>query len=215
MRGYRITGWPTRFSLLLVALLLSSCSRVRVTSPLSDPDKAKPDEQLCGVWKAVPSNKEVEESGDYFLFIGKVGRGDVPAGIMKGVGIGIDSKKIVGDMPLYFFTTSIGDNNYASLFEKAVFDQTKFPTWNKRNIKEFALYKYKVEGDKLMVWWEKNDDAVEAAVRKGELKGMIEEKGSPKVITLTNGEDLSRFLAKGGDKLFFLEKSKIVYSRVK
>lgn len=218
MREYRIAKRLVRFCLLLVALLLSSCGRrVRVASPLSDPDKAKPDEQLCGMWKVVPSDKEPDDSSNAFLCIGKVGRRDVPSGIMMTIMIYMDAEKKIMAMPMYFFTTSIGDNKYANLFEEAAFDQARTPTWNKRNIKDFILYKYKVEGDKLIVWWDKiDDDAVIAAVRKGELKGTIEGKGNPnETVTLTDGGDLSRFLSKGGDKKFFHEENKDVFLRVK
>ncbi len=216
MRGYGITNRPIRFSLLLLALLLSSCSPVAMTTPLADPDKAKPDERLCGIWK--PLNKEANDSDNFFLFIGKVRHPGVPAGIMKTVAIGVDSENYFADISLYFIATSLGGNNYANFFEEAAFNRAKSPDWNKENIKNFLLCKYKIEGDKLMVWLGLDWKAVEAAVRKGELKGTIEKKGNSKkgvFVTLTDGEEVARFLAKGGDKVFFLEESKVVYSRVK
>lgn len=219
MRWHRVQKRSAQFTLLLLALILSSCGRVRLTSPLTDPDEAKPDERLCGVWK--PKNKKQNDSEDVFLFIGKVGQQGVPSGIMKAVLIGIDSKKnTLNEDSFYFFTTSADDINYANLIVDEPFNRTQCPTWDKRKIEHFALFKYKV-GENRLTLWNIKDDAVEAAIRKGRVKGKIgEQQGKPKVkiVTLTDGADLLRFLTKGGDKEFFAAEDKdalIIFSRVK
>ncbi len=202
---------PARLFLLLVAILLPSCGRIRVTSPLSDPEKAKPDEQLCGMWKPTEQDENAPNKG--FLLIGKVRVQDVPAGIMKALALEIDANKEIRDLGLYFFTTSAADDSYASFFLENVVDPGTSPVWNKKNMRSFLLYKYKVEEDKLTIW-DMDDDAVEAAVRQGLVKGKIEGKNT-KTVTLTDGEDLLRYLKEGGDKKLFEEKHKKVFLRVK
>jgi hypothetical protein len=190
-------------------------------SPLSDPDTAKPDDQLFGVWR--PLKKDNNSREIVFVLIGKSGRVDAPPGIMKHVCAGIDAKNAISvdDDNVYFFTTTVGESRYASLFEKTVFDRTKFPKWDKRNIKEYTLVKYKVEMDQLTVWL-MDEDAAEAAIRKGQVKGTVtaEKRGSSdkkKVITLTDGESLSKYLSNGGDKALFPdnEEHKLAFLRVK
>lgn len=219
MLATRFTKSPTRFSLLLLAILLSSCSRVRVISPLCDPDKSKLDERLCGAWKwSKDNNEDADDTKDVFLIIGKVNKPGVPSGIMKAVLIGLDSENSIDLSASYFSSTRAGDNNYVHLFEEAVFKRATSPAWDKRKIQPFDLYKYAIAGDKLTLWLRVNDDAVEAAVRKGQVKGTIEEKegnsSKKKIVTLTDGRDLLRFLKNGGDKVIF-DESKLVFIRIK
>lgn len=211
MLANRFTKSPARLSLLLLPLLLSSCGRVRVISPLSDPEKAKPDERLCGMWK--PEKKDDEASEIAFLFIGKVGLQNSPAGIMKAMAMELDKNNNIRDLSLYFFTTSAADERYANLFGEDVVNPDKSPVWNKKNMRSFLLYKYKIEDHKLTIW-HIDDDAVEVAVRKGQVKGKIEE-GNTTTVTLTDGEDLLRYLKAGGDKKLFEDKHKQVFVRVK
>jgi hypothetical protein len=170
MLGNQLRKSSVRLNLLLLALLLSSCSRVRVASPLSDPDKAKPDEQLYGAWRVSEKDAKKGKEDIFYLFIGKVGWPSVPSGIMKVVAIGLDSENGIDETPFYFFTTFSGDNNYANYFEEDEFKRAKSPAWDKRRLRSFGLLKYEVKGDKLVVWLYVNDDAVEAAVRKGQVK---------------------------------------------
>ena len=211
MLANRLVKSPVQLSLLLLALLSSSCGRVRVTSPLSDPEKAQPDERLCGMWK--PENKGDNAPDAAFLLIGKVGRQDVPAGIMKAMAMEIDKNNKLRDISVYFFTTPAADDTYANLFLEEVVDPANSPVWNKKSMRSFLLYKYKAEEDKLTIW-SMNDDAVEDAVRSGQVKGKIEGTNT-KTVTFTDGEDLLRYLKGGGDTKLFEEKRKQVYLRVK
>lgn len=91
--------------------------------------------------------------------------------------------------------------------------------------------KYRVEEDRLTIWF-LNRDAAEAAIQKGQLRGTIVDKveregkwegkwgkfeiaSGTKVTTLTDSENLSKFLADGGDKVLFPEKDKTILTRVK
>jgi hypothetical protein len=219
-----------RLAILLSAFLLSSCAPTfGLKHPLSDPDKAKPDTRLFGVWKACGE----KPNALFFLIIGKSGHRDVPPGIMKLILTGINPENIAyAEEFWYFFTTSVGNNSYAHLFDRSVvLDRAKFPIWDKRNIKMYELVKYKIEEDRLIVWF-MSRDAAEAAIQKGQLKGTIEEVKTnerkweekwgkletatlTKVTTLTDAEGLSKFLADGGDKVLFPESDKMIYLRVK
>jgi hypothetical protein len=163
------------------------------------------------MWK--PENKDGNASDNAFLFIGKVGRQDLPVGIMKAMAMETDKNHNIRDMSLYFFTTSAADNRYANLFGDDVVDPAKSPVWNKKNMRSFLLYKYKVEKDKLTIWGMR-DDAVEDAVRSGQVRGRIEGNNT-KTVTLPDGEALLRYLIGGGDKKLFEEKHTQMYLRVK
>jgi hypothetical protein len=213
MLANRLVNSLARLSLLLLALLLPSCSYPGLKKPLSDLDEAKPDKRLFGVWRPIDESKKERHSA--ICFIGKSGHRDVPQGIMKCILAGIDSNDdIIIEKPMYFFTTSVGDNSYGLFFEESVFDPAKFPRWDKRNIKKYTLFKYKVEEDRLNVWLMETD-AVEAAIRKGQVEGTVVETKKHKIITLTGGENLSKFLADGGDKVFFPRMDGAVLTRVK
>jgi hypothetical protein len=214
MLQYRIGDRPARFAMLLPTLLLSSC--IPLDKPLSHPDKAKPDTRLIGVWRREAKDWEGPEC--IFHFIGKSGHRGDPPGIMKIAGVGINQEGKINLDPMYFFTTSVGDSSYMNCFEGDVLDQSKFPTWDKGNIKVYLLIKYKIERDKLTIWTACKRSA-EAVIRKGQIKGTIQ--GGiwiiPPDVSLLGGENLSRFLADGGDKVLFPddEEHKRIFSRVK
>ena len=62
-----------------VCLLLSSC--IDTKTPLSDPEKAKADPQLAGVWRGPPTMASVE-----YYHVGLAG-GNLPPGIMRIVSV--------------------------------------------------------------------------------------------------------------------------------
>lgn len=217
----RITVRPAWLFLLLSTFLLASCSYPCLKSPLSDPDKAKLDAHLVGAWK--PLKSEEKKQHPDLLIIGKAEQRDAPPGIMKTVWIEIDKKNLISadDDNTYFFTTAIGDRGYAQCFDKVVFDRNKFPKWDQRNIKGYTLVKYKADDNQLTIWL-MDADATEAVIRKGEVKGTVtvEKRGSSnkkKVITVTDGKSLSKYLANGGDTALFPDndENKMVFSRIK
>lgn len=211
MVGYRIPKSPIRFGLLMSAFLLSSCFYPALKKPLSDPDKAIPDGRLFGVWR--PEVKDPTKPQPGIFFIGKSGHRGVPLGIMKCLVVSMDRNEIVREDPLYFFISSVDNKRYLHLFDKAVLDPDKFPAWDQENIKEYTLFRYKIEADKLTIW-PMDSDAVETAIRKGKIEGSIREEKNQKRITLRGGDNLSRFLADGGDKVLF-PKTEWILKRVK
>lgn len=202
-----------RLLILLSALSLASC--IRLSAPLSDPDKAKPDRDLLGVWSA--SENGSKGPAYPFLFVGDSGQRHVPPGIMKMIQVDSDKQNnVIAKEPLYFFTTSLGNSRYANLLDGVAADREKFPTWNKRNIKEYLLIKYQVEHDKLMVWLP-DSRAAEALIQAGKIKGTVQEQGlvKLKIVTVTDAASFSQFLGNGGDKVLFPDKGELIYSRVK
>lgn len=213
MLGYRIPKSPIRFGLLMSAFLLSSCGYPALKKPLSDPDNTKPDARLFGVWR--PEEKDPTKPQPGFVFIGKSGHRGVPLGIMKFLVVGIDeNNEIIREEPGYFFTTAVDNKRYLHFFDKSVLDPNKFPVWDQENIKEYTLYRYKIEADKLTIWL-MDSAAVETAIRKGNIDGTIREEKNAKSITLAGGDNLSSFLAKGGDKVLFSKQEWLVFKRVK
>jgi hypothetical protein len=197
----------------VLALLLPSC--VPSSPPLSDPDGAKADERLLGAWKYVDGGPT--DSLYWFLFVGKSGHAHAPPGIMKAVKVDNDKdEQVTVRGPLYFFPTSLANTTYANVFDDKVLDRERFLRWDKRNIKDCVLIKYAVEKDRL-TFWPMDTDAAEAAVNKGQLKGVVEEKGPLKLkdVALTGGDELARFLSSGGDKLLFPDAHRAVFERVR
>jgi hypothetical protein len=128
------------------------------------------------------------------------------------------NNNVMAKEPLLFFTTQIGNSKYASLFEPAAPDRTKFATWKKRNITEYLLIKYQIEQGRLSVWLPDSSEAA-ALVRSGKLKGDVVERGLLKdllrLVTINDSAILSRFLGDGGDKVLFPDSGKLVFSRVR
>jgi hypothetical protein len=185
---------------------------------LSDPDKAKPDLELLGVWGY--SKNALKDPRYWFLFVGKSGNRHLPPGIMNLIQVESDLKNnVMAKEPLPFFTTEIGNSKYANIkyvdFVPAA-DRAKLATRDKRNTKGYLLIKYQVEQDSLIVWLPDSKAAADL-VKTGKLKGSIADGGLLKfnLATIDDSAGLSRFLGKGGDKALFPDEGKLVFSRVR
>jgi len=144
---------PLLVPLVLVIVLLPGCW-VRVTEPLSDPDKAEPDEGLLGKW-----------SDDLEI--------DIPAvkGNPKWLMRAKESRKEVNetDRNFWFFTTKIGKHTYMTFYVEALGDSTPadfskegaFKEWNEKKDRAYCIYRYVLDRDKLTV-----DGGSEVAVKK-------------------------------------------------
>jgi hypothetical protein len=206
-----------RLLAFLTVFLLPSC----VDKPLSDPDKAKPDERLYGTWKAV--GKQFSPLRYEIVCIGKSSQEGAPAGIMSFVDVENDPQdrlRVRG--PTSFFTTSVGKATYANLcmedLELGPLVSRSAARWDKGKIKAYALLKYLVEADKLTVR-SLSADAAEEAIKKGNVKGTVERKGFLKLreLRLDGAEGLRSYLLKGGDEVLFPNKEELtgVFTRVK
>jgi hypothetical protein len=196
--------------LLLSSTILAGCV---LKDPLSNPDQAKLDDRLIGAWKY-----EGEKSKDenWILFVGKADLRHAPPGIMKAVSVENDREKQIGVRTHYFFPTCLSEVNYANLLDENPLDGEKEKTWNENRVQQWLLIKYSVEIDRLTIWF-LDASAVEKAVTRGEVKGIVEEKGLLKIkrTVFTDPKDLSRFLVNGGDKKLFSHDHKMVFSRIK
>jgi len=199
--------------LMVFAGVLPGCGCV-LKEPLSDPVKAKSDERLLGAWKIDDPDKKEK---DYcIVVIGKPDLRGVPEGMMKFVSLGSDNNDKLKVDAFCFFTTSVGMENYANILNHDFMDRDSPETWEKSRTKEWFLLKYSLENDRLSVWLV-NNEALEGAIIRDELKGTVEEKGALKMksITISDSKDFVRFLTNGGDKKIFTDKTKQVFSRIK
>jgi hypothetical protein len=101
--------------LCLIVVLLAGCN-VRVTEPLSDPDKAEPDKRLLGTWQWGLSRMEIDspavKGNPKRLGLMRIDSPAVkghPKGLMRSVYNGFDPTG------LWFFTTTIGKHTYGTI----------------------------------------------------------------------------------------------------
>ncbi len=183
------------FLLLTVCLLASGCDDS--TSPLSDPQKSKPDARLAGLWR------ERDKDGNVtYYHVGTTGN-KLPRGVMGVVQV---THLNSGDIQtpggrLLVFPTVLGDKTYLNMTDG---DQQQIQKKGWKSVKSYFLLKYKVEGDKLVVW-RMEEDAKRQAIKAGKIKGLIEEKKdkvNTRVVFTDTTENLARFVAQAGDGLW-------------
>ena len=129
--------------LCVPAILLSGC-RVRVTEPLSDPNKAEPDKRLIGKWTG-DDDPDVEINAPAV-------KGN-PKGLMRAI-----NKGRVDDPgnAFWFFTSSVGKHTYATIYvnsddEFADFrKEGAFEKWNKGN-RRYCIFQFVLDGDNVTV----------------------------------------------------------------
>lgn len=216
MPARRFTHLPARLLISVSVFLSSSC--LLLDNPLSDPEKAKPDTQLFGVWQISEAKGEKPKKPEFgLLLIGKSGVGGAPPGIMKIIQCAIDKENKIDTENWFFFLTRNGSSSYMNLvFFEGVGREGVIPaSWDKVKVEGYGLLKIKSEEDKLVLWLG-DLKAANAAIRKGQLKGKAE-VGWLKISIIAGGETLSRFLEDGGDKALFpdTDKNKVVFTRLK
>jgi len=197
--------------LLVITAILPGC--VVLNESLSNPAEAKLDERLISAWKL---QDEKFKDHTTIVFIGKADVRQAPPGIMKALSVDNDEKKQVRVSTLFFFPTFLGNDSYANfLLDESQLDGEKEKTWPKNPV-GWSLAKYSVEGDQLTLWFVDPKPA-EIVVTKGEVRGIVEEKGLFKIksITFPDSKELSRFLMNGGEKKVFTNDYKSVFTRIK
>jgi hypothetical protein len=198
---------------LILASGLPGCKCV-LKEPLSNPNEAKGDKQLFGAWKIDLPGKEPK---DYdMIVIGNADLRGAPAGLLKLVNVSNNGEEKINIGINFFFTTFLGTENYANFLDQDFLEKGSPQTWEKAKEKNWYLLKYSVVNDRLNIW-HMDDQALDEAITKKELKGTVEEKGDLKIksITITDSKHLLRFLSNGGDKKIFTDKTKHVFSRIK
>ena len=77
--------------------------------------------------------------------------------------------------------------------------------WKPEVVGSYFIFRYQVDGDKLLVWM-MDDDAKERAIKAGKIKGVVGTWHSPNTTKFTDTtEKLARLVTQAGDGLFSKE----------
>ena len=188
MHGHLLSGTPVRCLLLGLALLSAGCV-IHSEAPLSDPDKATPNDKLLGEWVS-PSKDD-----PYTLTVTKA-----PAGCPPGV----MTLSFPGNYVL-FFSSDIKGKTYVNLCGGWVSSPEKLPTWAKARQGPFGIVKYAVEDDSVVLW-SHDEPFLQDLVRRGKLKGTIQDTGGkyswPTALLKESTANLAQFVLREDKKLF-------------
>jgi hypothetical protein len=198
------------FALAGVCLLMASC--VDSKEPISDPQKAKVDPALSGVWRITDTNGNV-----VYYHIGRAG-GKLPEGFLRTITASHEKNgALSGPGKLFAFSSEIGKSRFINLPIVAGenFDKLEHSGWDAKLAEGYFLAKYEVQGDTLTVWgFDKN--AKRQAIEAGKIKGTIEKTkdGGERIYFTDTSENIAALLASpDGEKLF--AKEPLRYKRVK
>lgn len=170
-------------------LLLAGCEDSK--NPLSDPQTAKADERLVGVWREGDAYYHVGHAGDKF-----------PASVMRVVQVTHKEGRVEPPEEYLIFPTLLGDKTYLNAVvngEKGQVTRLDKDGWKADSVDCYHFHKYQVDGDKLVLWLI-DEQAKTQAITGGKIKGHIE-KDRPARFTDTT-EDVARFVAEAGDSLW-------------
>jgi hypothetical protein len=193
MHAHRFSCTPLRCLLLGLALLPAGCY-VHSDVPLSDPDKATPNEKLLGQWVA-------QSKDDPFTVTIRKAPPGYPPGIMM-LNFGNDNPANY----TLFFTTELRGKTYANLCGGWARKPAELPRWDKARKGPFVITKYAVAGDTAVVWGH-DERLLQDAVRGGKLKGFIQKPapgsyGSPFAQLQESTADLVQFVLREDKQLF-------------
>jgi hypothetical protein len=140
-----------------------------------------------------------------YVHVGRAGD-KLPSGVMRVVGIVHDTDGTM-NRPVEFlmFPTTIGTNTYLNLApgDGKQLNLLKNKGW--KSIEGYVLFKYKIEGDRLLLW-KMDPDAKQRVIEDKKVKGEIREGFALDMNRLTDTtENVARFVAKEGDSLFAKE----------
>jgi hypothetical protein len=192
--------------LKLFSLVLSGCAMSQ--NPLSSPEKSRPDEGLCGCWKAL--NEKHQQDCPSLLLIGKSPEPDCPAAMMTITITDFDRDKRLKVDSFSCFPTRLGSHHYLNIvasqqLEKSFVDSAPYI---------FAKYDFKDEKLRMCLIDLKG---TQTAIEQGRLKGRIHSDGLfTSTITLTSStEELRQFLADRGDSTMFPPENDASFVRVR
>jgi hypothetical protein len=186
--------------LLFVAalvLLLPSC--VDSKTPLSDPDKAKPDDQLMGVWRFRGERGETT-----YYHVGRAG-GKLPASVMDVVSVQHTPDGKINQGELLVFPSTLGEKTYLNAGEIRPEQRTLLEEkgWKQGAVDAYLILRYEIKGDVLTLHV-MDGDARKRAIEAGKVKGVVEKDphGNIRAYFTDTSENLARFVASAGDDLF-------------
>jgi hypothetical protein len=182
---------------LTVCLFLIGCDEAK--HPLSDPNTAKPDKRLLGVWRWEGPNKEVG-----YYHVGRAGD-KFPAAMLRIVEIKHDQGKLEPPEEYLAFPTQLDGKSYLNVIldgTQKVVQTLDAKGWRPDAVPSYTFLKYQLDGGKLVVWLI-DEEAKERAIRSGKVKG-VTEANKPARFTDTP-ENVARFVAQAGDSLLNLD----------
>jgi hypothetical protein len=198
------------FSWLCVAaacLLGTSCDS---KNPLSDPTQSKPDPRLAGVWRA----KDPDGGAEYY-HVGRAGD-KLPESVMQLVIVTHEKDGQLKDPGvMLMFPTVLGNTAFLNVgidgsnHQESAVDRLKREGWKPGILEIYGLFRYRVEGDAILLW-QMTEDAKKQAITSGKIKGDAAQKGQmgPSHFTDTT-ENVARFVAAAGDSLFEKEPKRL------
>lgn len=181
----------------LFALALLSPGCVPVTEPLCDIDKAEPDKSLVGKWTVTNGKGFAGEVRTKTLTVDAPAVKGNPKGLMRGVAVMENGET----KTWWFFLGAVGKHTYGTFIaeEVALDKEDGFAAWQKKARREYFVFQYVRDGDKLTLNWG-NYDAFEKVM---EGAGIGHNGGKHFRIYDTPAGWLAKYLDKSGPgKLF-------------
>lgn len=185
-----------------VCLLAAGC--YDTNNPLSDPQTAKPDEKLFGVWRCRTSEE------DAIYHVGSAGK-QFPKGMMRIVVVKHSEGEVESPDEYLAFPTVIGDKTYLNLVseQEEVQELDNNAAWKPEVVSSYTLSKYELEGDKLTVQFP-NETAKSQAIKDKKIKGKRQQRAA----TFTDSsENVARFVA-AADASLWNTKDAMRFERV-
>ncbi len=179
-------------------------------NPLSDPKTAKIDQRLAGVWRMRDANNVV------YYHVGQTGEDEkLPRGVLRVVEVAHSEGKVQRPEEYLVFSTTLGGKTYlnATGGGEQRLKLLEEKGWKPEVVDSYFIWKYQVDGDKLLIWM-MDDDAKRQAIKAGKIKGVIEKgQDSERVLFTDTSEKLARFVTEAGDSLFEKEPT-LRYERI-
>ncbi len=183
---------------LCTCLLAAGCDDSK--NPLSDPQTAKLNSDLTGTWR---SREEYRKGVEVTYVHTGTDADGLPCGVMR---VALVTHDRDGTMrrpsELLAFSTRIGANTYLNVtpVDDERLNLLKKKGWNA--IDGYLLFRYKVEGDTLVLW-KMDSDAKQRAIEDKKVNGEIKEGFLLDMNRFTDtSENIARLVANNGEKLF-------------
>ncbi|MGD0901125.1 MAG: hypothetical protein ABR915_25120 [Thermoguttaceae bacterium] len=200
-----------RLSVALTCLLWAGCDS---KNPLSEPGQSKPDASLAGVWRQKGENGDVS-----YYHVGLSGD-KLPESVMQIVSVTHAKDGHLEDPGvMLMFPTVLGSTAYLNVvniegrLSPVTVEALQKNAWKALQFQAYFIFKYRVEGDTLLLWG-MSEAAKKEAITSGKIKGEVPGKGKTGASRFTDTkENLARFVVAAGDSLF--EKEPLRLERVK
>jgi len=188
---------PLFFIGVAACLCASGCDDSK--NPLSDPQTAKPDERLIGVWRGPDGD------GDVYYHIGHAGE-KFPASVMRIVEIRHDKGNMEPPEEYLAFPTAIKGKTYLNLVHGGDTNMVKRldeKGWKAVDVDCYTFLKYELDGDTLVMWII-GEQAKQESIEGGKINGVTKPNEISKFTDTT--DNLAHFVAEAGDSLWNTEE---------